>query len=326
MDCRDAVDALVDRLAGELSAGESAALDRHLAVCSACRAEAARFGAAWETLGEDPEVTPSHDFARDTLALLRRETLNRKIRAFPLRRIEPARLRWGQVAAVLAIGVAAGWSIARTPGTGPRPGTVLPTEARLALEPERTVDVSKVTPDLGKGVRLSNVAYTTADPAGRIGVTFDVTTRYTLVGRPEEKGIADVLARLVSGAGDTEGARGQAIDLVSQHMADAPPSPAIVKVLVGTLTTDRNPGVRKKAAEALVKLPSTPEIRDAFVAALRSDTNPAIRILAVEGLGKAATSLKDPGTIETLREKASDQKENGYIRGQAAQALTKVNL
>jgi HEAT repeat protein len=84
--------------------------------------------------------------------------------------------------------------------------------------------------------------------------------------------------------------------------------------------------VRKKAAEALVKLPSTPEIRDAFVAALKSDTNPAIRILAVEGLGKAATSLKDPGTIETLREKASDQKENGYIRGQAAQALTKVNL
>lgn len=327
MDCRDALEALVDRLAGELSANRSAELDRHLASCEACRAEASSLAGAWQTLGEDPEIAPSHDFTRDTLALLRRETLNRRIRSFPAARAERPRFAYWQAAATLAIGVAAGWSVARgpVPVPGLRP-TADVAQARLSLEPERTVDVSKVVPDLGKGVKLSNVAYTPADTAGRIGVSFDMTTRYNLVGRPEEKGIADVLARLVSGAGDTEGARGQAIELVSRHLDDAPPSPGIVKVLVGTLTTDRNPGVRKKAAEALVKLPPTPEIRDAFVAALKSDTNPAIRILAVEGLGKAATVLKDAGTIETLREKASDQQENGYIRGQAAQALGKVNL
>mgnify|MGYP003949760711 CR=1 FL=1 len=58
----------------------------------------------------------------------------------------------------------------------------------------------------------------------------------------------------------------------------------------------------------------------------RWGANPAIRILAVEGLAKAAKELKDPDTIQTLREKASDDKENGYVRNQAALALRDLQL
>ncbi|HTS03317.1 MAG TPA: HEAT repeat domain-containing protein, partial [Thermoanaerobaculia bacterium] len=90
--------------------------------------------------------------------------------------------------------------------------------------------------------------------------------------------------------------------------------------------TDRNPGVRKKAAEALAQMPPTPETRDALAAALKNDPNPAVRILAVEGLAKAATVLKDASSIETLRQKASDDHENGYVRSQAALALSKIEI
>ena len=79
--------------------------------------------------------------------------------------------------------------------------------------------------------------------------------------------------------------------------------------------------MRKKAAEALVALPASPETQAALIAALGSDSNPAVRILAVEGLSKAAKELRDPVTIRTLREKASDETENGYVRSQAALAL-----
>ena len=58
--------------------------------------------------------------------------------------------------------------------------------------------------------------------------------------------------------------------------------------------------------------------------ALKSDTNPAVRILAVEALARSATELKDETTIKTLRDKAGDEGENGYIRGQAALALNRI--
>lgn len=105
-----------------------------------------------------------------------------------------------------------------------------------------------------------------------------------------------------------------------------PASPQIVASLIATLRTDKSPGVRKKAAEALAGLPPTPQIRDAFLAALKSDANPAIRIAAVDALAKEATALRDPRAIETLREKATDNNESGYVRIQAASLLKKIEL
>jgi hypothetical protein len=46
----------------------------------------------------------------------------------------------------------------------------------------------------------------------------------------------------------------------------------------------------------------------------------------VEGLAKAAITLRDPAAIETLREKASDDRETGYVRVKAARALQRVDL
>ena len=106
----------------------------------------------------------------------------------------------------------------------------------------------------------------------------------------------------------------------------APVSPEIVTLLRRTLETDKNPGVRKKAAEALAQMPPTTETRDALAAALKNDSNPAVRILAVEGLAKAAAVLKDASSIESLRQKAADDRENGYVRSQAALALSKIEI
>jgi hypothetical protein len=121
-------------------------------------------------------------------------------------------------------------------------------------------------------------------------------------------------------------ARTQAIAMVVPHFGGAAEPPlGLVDALTRTLRADRNPGVRKKAAQALAALQSTPAIRAAFIQALRREPNPAIRIIAVEALGKAARGF-DPDSIEILRERADDQKESRNLRTRAARALGTIAL
>lgn len=328
MSCRellDVSDRVIARLAGELPREAEADLERHLEGCAECRAQAAALAESWERLAEDPDPVPSRRFARETLERMEEATVARRLVRFPSRR------SWAPLlsrAAALAVAAAGGFLAARLSST-PAPLASpqgAPSFAVVPVGTERTLDASRTVPDLSARPRLDNVVYLPSDPSGRIGVSFDVTTRYTVVGRPEDRGLSGLLPHLVSEAG-TEGARGRALDLVSQSVAaGAAASPEVVSALVETLRTDRNPGVRKKAAEALSQLPPSREVREALVETLKKEPNPGIRIVAVEGLSRAASELKDPSAIETLRELSSDRNENGYVRVKAASALAGLTL
>jgi hypothetical protein len=336
MECRESLkvrEHVLARLTGESAGDGAAALAAHLAGCASCSAMAAEMESVWARLGDDDvadlEVSPAFA-ARLTavLAAVTRRATN--VRPFQPRGAESPLLK---VAAVLVAAVA-GFFLARATGGGALPGSTaaMPTPVplrggeRIALVSNRTLDASALL-DLSGKPRLANVAYAPADSAGRVAVSFDVTTRYTLVGRPEDQAVANLLVSLVSGGAGSEGAKGRALDFVSEGTRDgATVSPEIVTLLRHTLETDKNPGVRKKAAEALAQMPPTPETRDALAKALKSDVNPAVRILAVEGLAKAAAVLKDASSIESLRQKAADDRENGYVRSQAALALSKIEI
>jgi hypothetical protein len=331
MDCRDVVrtrEAAILRLVGELPVPEGPWLEDHLARCTGCAEEARRLAAAWDRLGEDRETAPSPSFFDDTVALLEAEVRRRATPPVaPVVPLRPHGRRFSkpllQAAAVL-VAAAGGFLFARLAAG---PARLASGSASFPVAAQRTVDVSEAVPDLSNRPRLSNVAFKPADPSGRIGVAFDATTRYTITGHPDQKGIADLLVYLMSGAADTEGARGRAIEFASQSSKGTlGPSPDIVAALIDTVRRDRNPGVRKKAVEALVQLPPSETTRDALILVLKGDDNPAVRILAVEGLAKAALALKDPATLDALRSRAFDERENGYIRVQAAQALSKLEL
>ena len=175
---------------------------------------------------------------------------------------------------------------------------------------------------------LSNVSYRPSDREGRIGVSFDVTARKTVVGRPDDPQMASLVAYLVSRGAQTSGEKSRAIELVSSHYGtgETPASPDIVRALTATLKKDQNPGVRKKAADALAGFKMTPEIRAAFLDALRTDRHPGVRLVAVDALAAAAKEVPDAKTIESLREKAFDPTENGYVRAKAASALKGIEF
>lgn len=346
MDCRHALrvrELTLDRLAGYQAAGaDETFLASHLATCAPCRAEVDGMSAVWTRLGEDDgadlAVSPAF-VARATGAMAAIAAADGaragsgnggRIVRFPARHARENLLK----AAVVLLAAGLGFLLAR--GTErPAPLTAanaLPTPSSRAgenvtLVSNRTLDASRAALDLSGKPRLANVSYGAADELGKIAVSFDVTTRYTLVGKPEDQAVASLLVSLMSGAAGSEGAKSRALDLVSEGTrGGAPVSPEIVTLLRRTLETDKNPGVRKKAAEALAQMPPTPDTRDALAAALKNDSNPAIRILAVEGLAKAAAALKDASSIESLRQKAADDRENGYVRSQAALALSKIEI
>ncbi len=305
MECRELTAFAVDRLTGASEDTAQRELDRHLELCAACREEAECIERAWTALGQDADAQVTPEFRDRTLALLEDEMLRARIREF-----QP-KARWARLvaeAAAVLLACVAGFWLARR---GPAPPAAVPTAA------------ATVRPDaiLRDNPRLANVSYR-AGADGKLEVGFDVTARQTVSGRPEDPAMGKLLAYLLARNAETAGEKSRAIELVSEHYhSGAAASPDIVAALTSTLKKDPNPGVRKKAADTLAAFPTTPDIRAAFLEALRADRNPAVRLTAIEALAASAKEAPDQKTIESLREKAQDPAENGFVRAKAASAL-----
>jgi hypothetical protein len=315
MECRELTDRALNRLLGEADALERQDFERHLAACARCTAALPRIEETWEALGADRDATVTPEFRSRTLALLHDEIDRQRIREFrPRTRVVRSLGR----AAALVAAAAAGFVISRA---GSRS---LPAAATASLP---AAGAARSAPDLAGNPRLSNVAYRT-DPDGRVGIEFDATTRHSVEGRPGDPEVSRLLAYLLSRNSETAGEKSRAIELVSGHSGAGTgiASPDIVRALAATLKRDRNPGVRKKAAEALASFLSTPEIRAALLEALANDPNPGVRLVAVEALAASARETPDPKTIQSLREKAVDPQENGFVRARAASALKAIDL
>lgn len=310
MECRELTALAMDGLLGESEESLRREVAGHLETCRTCREEVARIEQAWASLGEDPDVPVTPEFRRRSLELLEEEMLRERIRTFR----PPA--RWPRLmlqAAAMLLAAAGGYLAARAGAGASRPLATVAAERLPEFDPNAT---------------LSNVSYRPADAQGKIGVSFDVTSRHAVVARPEDTEMARLLAYLVSRNTQTSGEKSRAIELVSSHYGAgvAPASPDIVRALTGTLRRDQNPGVRKKAVDALAGFAMTPEIRSALLDALQTDRNPAVRLTAIEALAAAAKASPDPKTIESLREKAFDPSENGFVRAKAASALRAIEF
>ncbi len=302
MECRELTQRALGLWTGELDEPDRFELEEHRAACGACRRDLAQLEETWAALGSDPDAEVTPDLRRRALALMEDEMTRQRIRVF---RPRPRWLPVAAQAAAVLVAAGIGW-LAHRPASPPAGSPAAATSAPAPVSGA-----------------VSNVSYRPSDVRGKVAVSFDVTSHRTVVGRPEDPEVASLVAYLVSRGAQTSGEKAQAIELVSSHYgaASGPVSPEIVRALTGTLKRDQNPGVRKKAADALAGFPITPEIRASFLDALQNDRNPAVRLVAVEALADAGKQSPDPRTIESLREKASDPSENGFVRAKAASAL-----
>jgi len=317
MECRELTELGFDRLLGEASPADRDALASHVQNCARCATELAALEDTWENLGADPDARVTPEFRASTLELLEDEMARGRIRSF---RSASRAFRPLWQAAALLVAAASGFFAARG-GLGTR------TAAAPAAPASASAVAVSAWPDLGGAPRLSNVAYK-SDATGKVGIEFDATTRHSIVGSPDDPRVSSLIAYLLSRNAETAGEKSRAIELVSENFGPgtAAASPEIVRALSATLKRDRNPGVRKKAAEALASLPSTREIRTALLDSLANDPNPGVRLVAVDALAAGAKESPDPRTIQSLRDKAFDPQENGFVRARAASALKAIDL
>jgi HEAT repeat protein len=173
------------------------------------------------------------------------------------------------------------------------------------------------------------VQFVDADASdNEIGVSFDVTSRWTVTGNPKDKSIVRLLSYMLENE-ESMTPRSSAMDWVRRTYSDpAHADPEIANALAKVLRNDSHEGVRIRAVETLTNLPPAvaTQTRDALIDALKSDPNPAVRLKAVEALLNMAQSgiALEPAMVDTLRAKASQNDENLYVRVKAAEALSNI--
>lgn len=310
---------------------------QHIESCELCGSEWGAYRETWAIMGDLPEVeVPAHVKAQFLQkAGIAPAELPKNVVPFTRR---PA-FKWVAQAAAVVILVGgayfAGDRNADKVGSTPayvndiRPIGGASPIARVSLAESRVLDSNALSPEIQGRPNIANVQFVDADATDdQIGVSFDVTSRWTVTGNPKDKSIVRLLSYMLEHE-ESMTPRSSAMEWVRRTYSDpANADPEIANALAKVLRNDTHEGVRIRAVDTLTDLPPAvaSETREALIAALKNDPNPAVRLKAVEALVNMAASgaVLDTEMVDTLRAKASQADENLYVRVKAAEALSSI--
>jgi hypothetical protein len=338
-----------------LDGGTRELTHQHIESCDLCGAQWSAYKETWLLMGDLPEVeVPARvkqrfmvaaglaaETALNTIETRTVETRTVETRVdrdnvVPFRR-RPA-VKWVAQAAAVAVLVGGAYfagdrNAERVQTTSaivgaPSPFTQVST-GMSSLAETRTLDAEALSPEIQGRPNIANVQFVDADAGDdQIGVSFDVTSRWTVTGNPRDKSMVRLLSYMLENE-ESMTPRSSAMEWVRRTYSDpAYADPEIANALAKVLRNDSHEGVRIRAVDALTTLPPqvATQTRDALIAALKSDPNPAVRLKAVEALVEMARSgeVLDAAMVDTLRQKASQDDENLYVRVKAAEALSQI--
>lgn len=331
-ECDALKEQLPELLVESLDATEREDAFRHIERCNACGDEWSSARATWDMLGSLPDVpVPERVRLRfeQTIRELERE---RAPEIVPFRRaVWP---KWVAQAAGVIILVGAAYFL------GTRSGSPM---VRDAFEPARVSSVQTIAPiaeqmilpasQLRPGIQgnpdIRNVSLFT--DSEQIGVSFDLTSAVTVTGQRGDQSLVELISYVLQNSeGSPTHSRSEVIEWIKDTYSTSPAEPQLVRALANVLTNDLHEGVRITAVDALRSLPASSAMaaREALIGALKNDPNPAVRMKAVDALANlvAHGGELDSAAVETLREKASQDDENLYVRVKAAEALSQISL
>jgi hypothetical protein len=302
---------------------------RHIEMCPACSAEWSEYENAWRLMGELPEQRVPERVKERFLAGIGQSVTRLDDRR---RRLSSTRKWMAQAAAVVIIAGGAYYAGHREPlriESGPaRIESVQ--RVPFSIAESRVLPASAVSPTIEGRPNIQNLSFVDPDPTdNKVDVSFDVTSRITVSGSPKDESMVRLLSYVLEDESGQAPSRSRTMDWVKQTYSDPNNASAeIASALAKVLRTDSHEGVRLRAAETLKTLPPSfaAETREALMDALKNDPNPAVRIKVVEALANLARSGSafDPAIVDTLRQKASQDDENLYVRVKAAEVLSSM--
>jgi hypothetical protein len=343
-ECSAVTESMPMLLTESLDATRRELTHQHIESCDLCSAEWSAYQQTWVVMGDLSEVeVPARVKARFLSAAgidLQQEDGLRTNNVVPFRR-RPA-VKWVAQAAAVAVLVGGGYFAgnrnvdpvqpAITPAVVSR-ATPLTAEASpfatMSLAETRTMDAETLSPEIQGRPNIANVQFVDSNAADdEIGVSFDITSRWTVTGNPKDRSMVRLLSYMLENE-ESMTPRSSAMEWVRRTYSDpAYADPEIAKALAKVLRNDSHEGVRIRAVETLTTLPPAvaTQTRDALIDALKSDPNPAVRLKAVEALIEMARrgEVLDAAMVDTLRQKAGQDDENLYVRVKAAEALSQI--
>lgn len=308
---------LADAIAGELSGERREELERHSLGCPECREELASLADVEGALRARPLFVVTDAMLQDA-----RMELRARIR---IERTKDARKgmfegfgelfrgplpRFALVGAMaLLVGLGAGYALFNHP----EGGTALPLTTALS---------SSSTGQAGS--QITAVRFVDADASdGEVELAFQAVRPMRLKGSPNDPAIQKLLAYALA----TEPNAGIRIQTVNTLAGSAHPEidAEIRSALMKVVQLDTNPGVRKKALQALTRFPMDDEIRSVLLLVLANDPNEGLRIDAINALLPAETEVgqEDPDMLDVLKTRMQFE-NNNYIRLRTKTALQEV--
>jgi hypothetical protein len=303
---------------------------QHIESCAECSAEWLAYNETWRLLADIPdrEVPPrvKEKFLAEVMPPVRDNVVPMYRRRAP---------QWLAQAAAVAIIAGGGFYAGRSRA----PIQVVPQTTPATINSVQSLAETRVIPSsaLSSTIEgrpdIKNVQFVDTNPAdSSIGVSFDVKSRWTVTGKPDDKSMVRLLTYVLENEDDGASlSRSRAIDWVKQTYSRPDyADPEIARALARVLRNETHEGVRMAAVETLkdfpVAIPSA-DTRSALIDALKSDPNPAVRLKAIEALANMARQGGnfDTATVDTLRAKASQDDENVYVRVKAAELLKDMN-
>lgn len=329
-------------LTESLDAARRELTHQHIESCDLCGAEWSAYKQTWSVMGDLSEVeVPARvkeRFLEAAGIAMPQDGETRIGNVVPFQR-RPA-FKWVAQAAAVALLVGGGYFAGNrgidpvdpvTPTLVSR-GTPLAPDSpfnRMSLAETRTLDAEALSPEIQGRPNIANVQFVDSDATDEeIGVSFDITSRWTVTGNPKDKSMVRLLSYMLENE-ESMTPRSSAMEWVRRTYSDpAYADPEIANALAKVLRNDSHEGVRIRAVETLTTLPPAVamQTRDALIDALKSDPNPAVRLKAVEALIEMARSgeVLDAAMVDTLRQKAAQDDENLYVRVKAAEALSEI--
>lgn len=309
---------------------------QHIESCGLCSGEWAAYKDTWNILGDMPEVEVPARVKQRFLAAAGIAVQERPSNVVPFHR-KPV-FKWAAQAAAVVMLLGGGWFAGNrtAPRIDPTPAVVTdlrPIQAQpvaYSIAESRTIAASALSPEIQGRPNITNVHFTDADPSdNQIGVSFDMSSRWTVTGNPKDKSMVRLLSYVLENDGVKSPSSAQAIEWVRRTYSDpAFADPEIADALAKLLRSEEHEGVRIRAVDTLKTLPAmamASDGREALIEALKSDPNPAVRIKAIEALAlMARAGSLDASALDTLRKKANQEDENLYVRVKAAEALSNV--
>jgi hypothetical protein len=302
---------------------------QHIENCPACLEEWQSLKESWRLMGELPEV--------EVPARVRKRFLDAIGKAAPTNVVPFSRrpaVRWVAQAAAVAVLVGGAWWTGHRSAPvrlAPQPATLASVEQiPLSIAETRVLPATAISPNIQGRPNIQNVQFVDTDASDKeIGVSFDITSRWTVTGSPSEKSMVRLLTYLLGNEQAINPSRSGAIEWVRRTYSTPEfADPEIATALAKVLRSDSHEGVRIRAVDTLGTMPASvsEQTREALIEALKSDPNPSVRIKAVEALANMARSGGefDPAMVDTLRQKAAQDDENLYVRVKAAELLSNI--